>query len=122
MDTAVVVPGGLIVIGIVVMVWAFWLYSNRRLTVDLAMAWEAAGVVMAVIGVVPAFSRWCALLSAGTAIAMLLGIFVVIWAALRVSMLLSALQMKVQELALEVSLLKAEVGMGPDIDADGEES
>lgn len=108
MNNAVLVRGGLILIGLVLMVRIFWLYANKRLTVDLSMAWEAGGAALIVIGAVPAFSRWCALLSSGTAVALLLGICVAAWAGLRFSMLLSTLQMKVQELALEVSLLKAE--------------
>ena len=99
---------GLFLIGLLLMVEVFLLYAKKRLTVDIAMAWEAAGTGIIVVSAVPALSRWCGLLSAGTAVAVFLCGLLVIWAGLRFSILLSVMQMKVQELAVQVSLLKEE--------------
>lgn len=108
MSVATITRIGFILAGAFVMGRTFWLYAKKRLTVDIAMAWEAAGAGVLIVGIVPAFSRWCRLLSGGTATALLLGGMVIIWAGLRFSVLLSVLQFKTQELAVQVSLLKEE--------------
>ena len=99
---------GFVLAGLLVMGWVFCLYAGKRLTVEIAMAWEAAGAGCVLVGLIPALSKWCRLLSFGTVTAMFLLGAVAVWAGLRFSILLSVLQMKTQELAVQISLLKEE--------------
>ena len=70
--------------------------------------WEFLGVAAILTGAVPAFSGWCHLLARGTAIAMFVIGILVVWGEYQLCILISALSMKNQELAMQVSLLNQE--------------
>ena len=90
------------------MVFTFLLHSVKKLTVNLAVAWEAIGIGLILVGSVPLFSSWCYLLSRGTMIAMFLVGGLTIWGGFELSILISSLAMKNRELAMQVSLLNQE--------------
>lgn len=60
------------------------------------------------MGAVPLFSSWCYLLARGTMIAMFLVGGLTIWGGFELSLMISSLAMKNQELAVQVSLLNQE--------------
>ena len=108
MSIAFLAKIGLIMTGVIVMVLTFLLHSAKKLTVNLAVAWEAIGIGLILVGTVPFFSSWCYLLARGTMIAMFLVGGLTIWGGVELSILISSLAMKNQELAMQVSLLNQE--------------
>lgn len=106
--TAYVVKAALILMGLGIMIFTFLVFSAKRLTVNLAVTWELIGLTTAVVGGVPVFSRWCFLLSRGTAAALFVASGLIIWGGYQMSILISALLMRNQELAMQVSLLNQE--------------
>ena len=104
MSIAFLAKIGLIMTGVIVML----LHSAKKLTVNLAVAWEAIGIGLILVGTVPFFSSWCYLLARGTMIAMFLVGGLTIWGGFELSILISSLAMKNQELAMQVSLLNQE--------------
>lgn len=107
MSIAFLAKIGLIMTGVIVMVLTFLLHSAKKLTVNLAVAWEAIGIGLILVGTVPFFSSWCYLLARGTMIAMFLVGGLTIWGGFELSILISSLAMKNQE-AMQVSLLNQE--------------
>ena len=105
MSIAFLAKIGLIMTGVIVMVLTFLLHSAKKLTVNLAVAWEAIGIGLILVGTVPFFSSWCYLLARGTMIAMFLVGGLTIWGGFELSILISSLAMKNQELAMQTSLL-----------------
>ena len=108
MNTAIMIKTGLVITGIVIMALTFFLHAIRKMTVNLAVVWEFLGVAAILTGAVPAFSGWCHLLARGTAIAMFVIGILVVWGEYQLCILISALSMKNQELAMQVSLLNQE--------------
>ena len=108
MSIAFLAKIGLIMTGVIVMVLTFLLHSAKKLTVNLAVAWEAIGIGLILVGTVPFFSSWCYLLARGTMIAMFLVGGLTIWGGFELSILISSLAMKNQALAMQVSLLNQE--------------
>ena len=105
MSIAFLAKIGLIITGVIVMVFTFLLHSVKKITVNLAVAWEAIGIGLILVGAVPLFSSWCYLLARGT---MFLVGGLTIWGGFELSILISSLAMKNQELAMQVSLLNQE--------------
>ena len=101
MSIAFLAKIGLIMTGVIVMVLTFLLHSAKKLTVNLAVAWEAIGIGLILVGTVPFFSSWCYLLARGTMIAMFLVGGLTIWGGFELSILISSLAMKNQELAMQ---------------------
>lgn len=106
--TAFMIKIVLICVGIALMVFTFLMYSAKKLTVNLAITWELIGATGLIVGTVPAFSRWCHFLSGGTAAAVSVAGGIIIWGGYQMSILISSLLMKNQELAMQVSLLNQE--------------
>lgn len=55
MSIAFLAKIGLIMTGVIVMVLTFLLHSAKKLTVNLAVAWEAIGIGLILVGTVPFF-------------------------------------------------------------------
>lgn len=108
MQTAVLVKVGLALLGILIMAYAFYMNAIRKLTVNIAVVWEILGVVLILVGAVPAFSAWSYKISMGTAIAMFILALLIASGGLQVSKLISTLTMKNRELAMQVSILNQE--------------
>lgn len=108
MNTAIIVKIGMIVTGLLIMGLTFYLHAAKKLTVNLAVAWEGIGVGLVLIGAIPVLSAWCYLVGEGTIIAMFLVGSVVVWSGYELSIQISSLAMKTQELAMQVSLLNQE--------------
>ena len=108
MNTAIIVKIGMIVTGLLIMGLTFYLHAAKKLAVNLAVAWEGIGVGLVLIGAIPVLSAWCYLVGEGTIVAMFLVGSVVVWSGYELSIQISSLAMKTQELAMQVSLLNQE--------------
>ena len=108
MSIAIWIKLGFIIVGIVLMITAFFSHARKKMTVNLAVVWELLGLASILIGVVPGLSRWCSSLGHGTAIAMFVIGCLMLSGAFRICVLISSLIMKNQELAMQVSLLNQE--------------
>ena len=103
-----IIRAGIILAGAIRMVSSFWMNAYKKITVNFAVIWEILGLMLVLIGSIPAFSQWTRLVSSGTGLAFLCvgGIF--LFEEVRTSVLLSQLKMKNRELAMQVSLLNQE--------------
>lgn len=108
MKTADIIKIAFVLTGLFIMGLTFYLHSVKKLTVNLAVAWEAIGIGLVLVGAVPVFSAWCYLVSEGTIVAMFLVGVVAVWGGYELSIQISSLSMKTQELAIQVSLLNQE--------------
>ena len=95
----------LVGVGLLVAAVSFWFHAAKKMTSDLATAWCLVGIVILVIGAVPALSDWLGRISVWTGMALLISVSVGLWAAFRICLILSRLVTQNQELAMQVSLL-----------------
>ncbi len=106
MESGTILEGTMIIVGIAVMLCSFWLLAVKRMTADLAVVWEIAGIVLIVTGSVYKMAGWeirekqeMPVLCIGA---------VSLFLCYQFSLLVSRLMMRNQELAIEVSLLLQE--------------
>ncbi len=99
---------GIIAAGGVTIAVSFWLYTTKRMVANLALVWDLLGVALVLLGAVPAFSAWLHLISLGTGAALFCLGIALVWGGFQVSLLLSRLIMKNQEMALQISLILEE--------------
>lgn len=108
MSTATIVKFCVILVGIGIMAITFVLHAEKKLTVNLAVTWELLGIAAILSGAVPKFSGWSSRLSFGSLVVLLITAFLVLWGVYQMTIQISALIMKNQELAIQVSLLNQE--------------
>ena len=99
---------GFIIVGVILIIFGFWKQAVKRLTVNYAVIWGLLGFVMIIVGVVPAFSGWTNLLAPETALAFFCVGIVLLFAEVQNSLIISQLNLKNRELAMQVSLLNQE--------------
>ena len=58
MESGAILEGAMVIAGIVVMLCSFWLLAVKRMTADLAVIWEIAGVILIVTGSVYRIAGW----------------------------------------------------------------
>ena len=108
MSTAAIVKFSVILVGIGIMAITFVLHAEKKLTVNLAVTWELLGIAAILSGAVPKFSGWSSRLSLGSLVVLLITAFLVLWGVYQMTLQISSLIMKNQELAIQVSLLNQE--------------
>ena len=108
MNTATIVKFCVILVGIGIMAITFVLHAEKKLTVNLAVTWELLGIVAILSGAVPKFSGWSSQLSLGSLTVLLITAFLVLWGVYQMTIQISSLLMKNQELAIQISLLNQE--------------
>lgn len=108
MSTAAIVKFCVILMGIGIMAVTFVLHAEKKLTVNLAVTWELLGIAAILSGAVPKFSGWSSRLSLGSLVVLLITAFLILWGVYQMTIQISALLMKNQELAIQVSLLNQE--------------
>lgn len=108
MSIAAIVRIGIIATGFLIMGLTFYLHAVKKLTVNLAVAWEGIGIGLVLVGAIPVLSSWCYLIGEGTVVAMFLVGAVAVWSGYELSVQISSLSLKTQELAMQVSLLNQE--------------
>ena len=108
MSTAAIVKFSVILVGIGIMAITFVLHAEKKLTVNLAVTWELLGIAAILSGAVPKFSGWSSRLSLGSLVVLLITAFLVLWGVYQMTIQISSLIMKNQELAIQVSHLNQE--------------
>ena len=108
MSTATIVKFCVILVGIGIMAITFVLHAEKKLTVNMAVTWELLGIAAILSGAVPKFSGWSSRLSFGSLVVLLITAFLVLWGVYQMTIQISSLIMKNQELAIQVSLLNQE--------------
>ena len=108
MSIAAIVRIGIRTTGFLIMGLTFYLHAVKKLTVNLAVAWEGIGIGLVLVGAIPVLSSWCYLIGEGTVVAMFLVGAVAVWSGYELSVQISSLSLKTQELAMQVSLLNQE--------------
>lgn len=110
MSIAAIVRIGISTTGFLIMGLTFYLHAVKKLTVNLAVAWEGIGIGigLVLVGAIPVLSSWCYLIGEGTVVAMFLVGAVAVWSGYELSVQISSLSLKTQELAMQVSLLNQE--------------
>ena len=89
--------------GIGIMIVTFVLHAKKKLTVNLAVTWELLGIAAILSGAVPRFSGWSSRIGLGSLVVLL-----ILWGVYQMTIQISSLLMKNQELAILVSLLNQE--------------
>ena len=108
MSIAAIVRIGISTTGFLIMGLTFYLHAVKKLTVNLAVAWEGIGIGLVLVGAIPVLPSWCYLIGEGTVVAMFLVGAVAVWSGYELSVQISSLSLKTQELAMQVSLLNQE--------------
>lgn len=108
MGMADIIKYGIIFMGIAIMLSSFWFHSIKKMTSDLAVVWCLLGLVMVVVGLVPALSAWINRISGWTGLALFGVGAACLWGAFQICLLISRLLTQNQELAMQVSLLLEE--------------
>ncbi len=96
------------IIGIILTIADFFAYCKKRLNESNAFAGGVFGIVLIICSVIPALSGWSSALASKTTIFYVLMGAVVLWMLFTMSVNISKLTSKNQELAMQVSLLNYE--------------
>ena len=99
---------GLIAAGIILIVFGFWTHSIKKLAVNYAVIWGLLGIVMILVGAIPVLSEWTAMMAPGTGLAFFCVGALILFTEVQESLVLSQLNLKNRELAMQVSLLNRE--------------
>ena len=94
--------------GLGIMIVTFVLHAKKKLTVNLAVTWELLGIAAILSGAVPRFSGWSSRIGLGSLVVLLITALLVLWGVYQMTIQISSLLMKNQELAILVSLLNQE--------------
>lgn len=108
MSTAAIVKACVILMGIGIMIVTFVLHAKKKLTVNMAVTWELLGIAAILSGAVPRFSGWSSRIGLGSLVVLLITALLVLWGVYQMTIQISSLLMKNQELAILVSLLNQE--------------
>lgn len=108
MSTAAIVKLSVILVGIGIMAITFVLHAKKKLTVNLAVTWELLGIAAILSGAIPKFSGWSSRLSLESLAVLLITGLLIVWGVYQMTIQISSLLMKNQELAMQVSLLNQE--------------
>lgn len=99
---------GLIVVGAILIVFGFWTHSIKKLAVNYAVIWGLLGIVMILVGAIPVLSEWTSMMAPGTGLAFFCVGALILFSEVQESLVISQLNMKNRELAMQVSLLNQE--------------
>ena len=99
---------GLIAAGIIIIVFGFWTHSIKKLAVNYAVIWGLLGIVMILVGAIPVLSEWTAMMAPGTGLAFFCVGALILFTEVQESLVISQLNLKNRELAMQVSLLNQE--------------
>lgn len=99
---------GLIAAGIILIVFGFWTHFIKKLAVNYAVIWGLLGIVMILVGAIPVLSEWTAMMAPGTGLAFFCVGALILFTEVQESLVISQLNLKNRELAMQVSLLNQE--------------
>ncbi|MCD8068436.1 MAG: DUF2304 domain-containing protein [Lachnospiraceae bacterium] len=98
-----------VVIGFVLLAEVFLSYCKKRLNENYAFAWGVFAVVLVICGAVPALSGWSRALASQTSVFYVIMGICIVWLLFTMSVNLSSLSARNQELAIQVSILNTEM-------------
>jgi len=98
----------LFALGVVMLIATIGSLAKRKMNESFCLAWGIVSVAIIVAGIVLRPGEWNKYISATGLVLILIIIFVVIYAAYFISLKISELSRKNQELAIQVSLLNQE--------------
>ena len=99
---------GLIVAGAMLIVFGIWTHSIKKLAVNYAVIWGLLGVLMVLMGAIPILSEWTHMLAPGTGLAFFCVGALILFTEVQNSLVISQLNMKNRELAMQVAMLNQE--------------
>lgn len=99
---------GLIIVGVLLIVFSFCTHCIKKLMVDYAVAWSLFGVCLILMGAIPVLSDWLNHLGAAAAWELFSVGVVMLCAGTHESTVLSQVVMKNKELAMQIALLNQE--------------
>lgn len=108
MDCAFVLRLIVSAIGIIMLLFDFLLYCKKRLIEKFSFIWAVFFTVIILLGLVPKLSGWSRCLPLDVEIIFIILGLILIWILFSVSLVVSDLAAKNQELAMQVSLLNCE--------------
>lgn len=94
--------------GILLLFMDFSAFARKRMNETIGLGWALFGIVLILVGLVPGLSGWSSVMADGAYAAFFLIIAAIILGIFGLSMSISVLLMKNQELAMQVSLLNQE--------------
>lgn len=108
MDCAFVLRLIVSAIGIIMLLFDFLFYCKKRLIEKFSFIWAVFFTVIILLGLVPKLSGWSRCLPLDVEIIFIILGLILIWILFSVSLVVSDLVAKNQELAMQVSLLNCE--------------
>ena len=99
---------GLGVGGVILFLFGFWTHSFKKLAVNYAVIWGLLGILLILMGTIPILSEWTSMLAPGTSLAFFCVGALILFTEVQNSLVISQLNMKNRELAMQVSLLNQE--------------
>lgn len=105
---SIIIRIGFCVGGISLILFGIWTHSIKKLAVNYAVIWGLLGILMVLMGVIPILSEWTRMLAPGTSVAFFCVGALILLTEVQNSLVISQLNMKNRELAMQVSLLNQE--------------
>ncbi len=102
------IRAGFVVLGAVLIVFGFWTHSRKKLAVNYAVIWGLLGACLIAMGLIPMFSQWTNMLGPGTGLAFFCVGVLVLFTEVQETIVISQLNLKNKELAMQVALLNQE--------------
>ena len=99
---------GLGVGGVILFLFGFWTHSFKKLAVNYAVIWGLLGIFMILMGAIPILSEWTHMLAPSTGIAFFCVGALILFTEVQNSLVISQLNVKNRELAMQVALLNQE--------------
>ena len=98
----------LTIIGVLFLIADFWICVHKKFSDLIGMGWAVLSIMIIMYSIIPGISNWSRLMDRPEFIAVFIGLVVILFDAFLISMMISQLYMKNQELAMQVSLLNQE--------------
>lgn len=108
LETAVIVRIVVACLGVLLLTIDFLTYCKQKIKENFAFLWGMFGVILVLISAITPLAQWSTLLSGWGYVAVLTLATVLVWLLFTMSMDVSQLALKNQELAMQVSLLNSE--------------
>ena len=99
---------GFVVGGVILFAFGFWTHSFKKLAVNYAVIWGLLGILLILMRTIPILSEWTSMLAPGTSLAFFCVDALILFTEVQNSLVISQLNMKNRELAMQVSLLNQE--------------
>lgn len=100
----------IIIVGLLVLYISFRAYVKKRISEKFCLYWVFAALLLVLLSVIPAWSKWSGFLASAGAgvVGVCIGVLMVAFGMFSLSCTVSQLNMRNKELAMQVSLLNQE--------------